>query len=112
MQSKGAVLFGPITIDFDRMELRRFGCLIPTTSLEIRLLEFLIDNPERVFSRAELIRAVWPERKRANGRTVDNYVSHLRHKLEEDPTRPVYLKTFHGVGYKFVVAGGIRKRAS
>jgi DNA-binding response OmpR family regulator len=112
MQSKGAVLFGPIAIDFDRMELRRFGRLIPITSLEVKLLKFLVDNPERVFSRAELMRAVWPKRKRANGRTVDNCILHLRHKLEEDPSRPVYFKTLHGAGYKFVAAGQIRKRAS
>ena len=112
MRNKGAVSFGPMAIDFDRMELRRSGRLIRSTSLELRLLKFFVDNPERVFSRAELIRAVWPERKRANGRSVDNCISHLRHKVEEDPTRPVYLKTPYGAGYKFVPVGGLTKRAS
>jgi two-component system, OmpR family, alkaline phosphatase synthesis response regulator PhoP len=109
MRNKGVVSFGHIVIDFDRMELRRSGHLVSTTSLELRVLEFFVDNPERVFSRAELIRAIWPERRRVNGRTVDNCISHLRHKIEEYPARPVYFKTLYGAGYKFVPLGGMTK---
>lgn len=102
MGSKGVAVFGDIVIDFDRMEIRRSGRIIPATSLEFRLLKFFVDNPEYVFSRDELIRAVWPERKRVNGRTVDNYISHLRQKLEQDPAAPVMFQTVYGTGYKFV----------
>jgi DNA-binding response OmpR family regulator len=111
VQKKRVVVFGQVAIDFDRMELRKSGHLIPTTSQEIRVLKFFVDNPERVFSREELVCAVWPKRKRANGRTVDNCVSHLRHKVEEDPARPVYFKTLYGAGYKFVPFGGMTKDA-
>jgi DNA-binding response OmpR family regulator len=102
MGNKGAAVFGNVVVDFDRMELRRAGRIVPATSLEFRLLKFFVDNPEYVFSREELIRAVWPERKRVNGRTVDNYISHLRQKLEENPSSPVYFQTVYGTGYKFV----------
>src|SRR5712692_703742 len=106
---KGVAIFGQIAIDFDRMELRRSGHLIPATSLEFRLLKFFIDNPAYVFSRNELIRAVWPERERMNERTVDNYISHLRRKLEEHPAHPLYFQTIHGAGYKFLPFGEIQK---
>ena len=102
MEKKGVVVFGKVTIDFDRMEIRRSGQVIPLTALEFRILKFLVDNPHCVFSREELISAVWPERERVNGRTVDNFVVHLRRKLEKDPAHPAYLQTVYGVGYKFV----------
>jgi two-component system, OmpR family, alkaline phosphatase synthesis response regulator PhoP len=101
MEKKGVVAFGEIVVDFDRMELHRRSQLIPATSLEIRLLKFFVENPGYVFSREELIRAVWPERKRVNGRTVDNSISRLRRKIEENPARPVYFQTLYGAGYKF-----------
>ncbi len=89
--------FGEILIDFDRMELRRSGREIPATYLEFKVLRYLVDNPQRVFSRDDLLRAVWPQRRRATGRTVDTAISHLRRKLEEDPARPVYLLTVYRV---------------
>jgi DNA-binding response OmpR family regulator len=102
MEKKGVAVFGNVTIDFDRMEIRRSGQVTPLTALEFRILRFFVDNPHTVFSREELLSAVWPERKRVNGRTVDNFVVHLRRKLEEDPAHPACLQTVYGVGYKFV----------
>jgi DNA-binding response OmpR family regulator len=102
METKGAVVLGEIIIDFDRMEIFRAGQTVSATSLEFRLLKFFVDHPEYVFSREELIRAVWPERKRVNGRTVDNYISHLRRKLEQNPGIPTLFQTVYGTGYKFV----------
>jgi DNA-binding response OmpR family regulator len=103
MERKGVAEFGEIVIDFDRMELRRSGRQIPATFLEFRLLKVLVDNPQRVFSREELIRAVWSLRKRASERTVDNTIWRLRRKLEKDPARPVYLQTVQPTGYKFAL---------
>lgn len=74
MDRKGVAIFGEITIDFDRMEMRRSGRIIPATALEFRILKFFVDNPHCVFSREELMQAAWPERERVNGRTVDNFV--------------------------------------
>jgi DNA-binding response OmpR family regulator len=102
MEKRGAAVLGEVIIDFDRMEIRRGGQTVPATSLEFRLLKFFVDHPEYVFSREELIRAVWPERKRVNGRTVDNYISHLRRKLEQNPATPTLFQTVYGTGYKFV----------
>lgn len=98
-------MLGNLTIDFDRMELRCSGQNIYATTLEFKLLRFFIDNPERVFSRDDLIGAVWPKRKRVSERTVDTCIWHLRQKLGKDPTSPTYIQTVHGSGYKFIASG-------
>lgn len=66
MQSRGRATFGDTIIDFDRMEIFCSSQSIYATSLEFRLLKFFLENPNRVISRKELIRAVWKERKRAS----------------------------------------------
>ena len=94
--------FGQIFVDFDKMELRRDGRPVELTFLEFKVLKFFVQTPRRVVSRAELIRAVWPKRRRCTNRSVDNCISKLRWKLERNPALPVYFRTIHGVGYKFV----------
>lgn len=101
MASKGVARFGEIAIDFDRMEILQSGRIVSATALEFRILRFFVDNPHRVFSRQELLDAVWPQRERANGRTVDNVIGHLRQKLEKDAAHPTYLQTVYGAGYRF-----------
>ncbi len=101
MEPKGVVVFGEITFDLDRMEIRHSGRIFATTAQEFRLLKFFVDNSEYVFTREELLAAVWPERKRINGRTVDNSIARLRRKIEKDPSHPLYVQTVRGVGYKF-----------
>lgn len=105
MQRKGVAVFGEIAVDFDRMEIRRSGQIVHATTQEFRVLKFFIDNPEYVFTRQELLGAIWPERRRANGPTVDNCIFHLRQKVEQDRAKPAYLQTVHGAGYKFVPFG-------
>jgi DNA-binding response OmpR family regulator len=111
MERKGVAQFGEIIVDFDRMELRRSGHVIPVTYLEFKLLRFFVNNPQFVFSREDLIRAVWPERRRTTWRTVDNSILHLRQKLERNPARPVFFQTVHRAGYKFVPLDAEMKRA-
>ena len=107
MQSRGATVLGDVAIDFDRMELYCGEHLIPATSLQFRLLRFFIENPKRVFTREELIKAVWTKRKRATSRTVDNFIRQLRVKFEQDPTSPIFFQTISGSGYKFVPSASL-----
>jgi DNA-binding response OmpR family regulator len=97
---------GKIEIDFDGMEIRRDGVSVQATSQLFRILRFLIDNPQRVFSRAELINAVWPAKtrfkQRKNYRTVDNYMVFVRRLIEDDVSHPTHIRTIYGAGYKFV----------
>jgi DNA-binding response OmpR family regulator len=75
------------------------------TAREFDLLLFLVRNPQRVFSRAELLDAVWGNGYEGYEHTVNSHVNRLRAKLEEDPTRPSVLVTVRGGGYKLVPPG-------
>jgi DNA-binding response OmpR family regulator len=66
------------------------------------VLKFLVARPKIVVSRQRLIGSAWPKRKRASYRTVDNCIAKLRQKIESNPDCPVFIRTVHGVGYKFV----------
>lgn len=94
--------FGEVSLDFERMELCRAGQSVGITAREFKVLKFLIVRPEIVVSRQKLISSAFPKRKRATYRTVDNCIARLRQKIESDPSRPIFIQTVHGVGYKFV----------
>lgn len=100
--------FGEISLDFRKMELLRADQPVDLTLQEFKVLRFFVARPGIVVSRQKLITAVWRKRKRSSGRTVDNHIARLRQKIENDPTHPVYLRTVHGSGYKFVPAGGLQ----
>ena len=95
-------VFGEILLDFRRMELYRAGQPIEITLREFKVLKFLISRPKVVISRQRLISSAWPRRKRSSYRTVDNCIAKLRQKIESNPDCPVFIRTVHGVGYKFV----------
>jgi DNA-binding response OmpR family regulator len=94
--------FGDITADFSGMEVHRDGTLVPLTAHEIKLFQYFVENPERVITREQLLNEVWHYASYPTTRTVDNHVMKLRQKLEPDPARPIYFRTMHGIGYKFV----------
>jgi DNA-binding response OmpR family regulator len=78
---------------------------VDLTAREFDLLLFLVRNPLRVFSRAELLDAVWGNGYEGYEHTVNSHVNRLRAKLENDPTRPSVLVTVRGGGYKLVPPG-------
>ena len=94
--------FAGITVDFVRMEVTREGQIVTLTAQEFKTLKFLLQNPERVISRDELLNEVWGYQNYPSTRTVDNHILKLRQKLEKDPANPVHFRTVHGMGYKFV----------
>jgi DNA-binding response OmpR family regulator len=98
----GRVRFGELEIDLERLLITRQGKPVDLTSTEFRLLRYLVTNPDRPFSRGELIEAVWGYGSGiGNDRTVDVHIRHLRQKLEDDPANPRWLVTVRGAGYKF-----------
>jgi DNA-binding response OmpR family regulator len=99
------VTFGDIQLDFATMRATKHGRPVTLTAFEFKLLRFLINNPERVITREELLNAVWGYIGPPATRTVDNQILKLRHKLEDDPADPVHFSTVHGVGYRFVPMG-------
>ncbi len=94
--------FGDVKVDFTKMELWRDGSLVQLTSQEFKVLKFMIQNAERVLSREELLNFVWGYKNYPSTRTVDNHILRLRQKLEKDPANPMYFRTVHSAGYKFV----------
>ena len=94
--------FGDVVIDLERLQVYRGSQQVYLTPTEFRLLRHLASNPDRPFSRSELIEAVWGyDSEISQDRTVDVHIRHLREKLEEDPTNPRWLVTVRGIGYKF-----------
>lgn len=94
--------FGDLRVDFSKMELRRGAEVVQLTAQEFKVLKFMIQNSERVLSREELLNHVWGYKNYPSTRTVDNHILKLRQKLERDPANPVYFRTVHSAGYKFV----------
>jgi DNA-binding response OmpR family regulator len=89
---------GDIEIDSTAMRISVRGSEVATTGLEFRLLYYLVHNQARVFSRDQLLDAVWGPQN-VELRSVDACVRRLRRKIEPDPLRPTYLKTVRGAGY-------------
>src|SRR5437660_1782495 len=83
-------------------EVCREGKALALTAQEFKTLKFMVQNPERVITRDELLNEVWGYHNYPSTRTVDNHILKLRQKLEKDPANPVHFRTIHGVGYKFV----------
>src|SRR5450631_4858233 len=94
---------GDIEIDSGGMTLTVRGALTQTTATEFRLLEYLARHPGRVFTRDQLLDAVWRDTHYVTPRSVDVYVRRIREKIEENPEEPRYLKTVRGAGYRFEV---------
>lgn len=94
---------GDIEIDSGGMTLTVRGVLTQTTATEFRLLEYLARHPGRVFTRDQLLDAVWRDTHYVTPRSVDVYVRRIREKIEANPDEPRYLKTVRGAGYRFEV---------
>jgi DNA-binding response OmpR family regulator len=91
---------GGLTIDTARHEVRVGGALVETTPAEFNILACLAASPGRAFTRQLLLEHASGFGRDATGRTIDVHVMNLRRKIERVPTRPVYLLTVYGVGYK------------
>jgi two-component system response regulator RegX3 len=91
---------GALELDSARHQVRIDGDLISLTPSEFRLLDLLASDPERVFSRKEIMQHLWDSSYVGDQRACDIHVSNLRRKLETDPTDPQRIVTVRGVGYK------------
>ncbi len=90
-----------LRIEPDLFVVSRENVDIELTAMEFRLLHYLACHPNRIFSRDQLLDAVWGSDHFVMQRSVDVYVSRLREKIEIDPDRPTWLKTKRGIGYWF-----------
>ena len=97
------IIAGDMKIDCDSRNLYIAGRPINLTAKEFDLLELLAVNPGKVYSRDNLLKAVWGQDYSGDGRTVDVHMRRLREKIEDNPSEPKYVHTKWGVGYYFNV---------
>jgi DNA-binding response OmpR family regulator len=97
------VRFGDVFIDFKCFEARKDDGSLDMSRKEFGVLRLLAARAGEVVSRDELLDEVWGYDRYPTTRTVDNHISLLRTKLEDDPSHPRHLITVHGVGYKLVL---------
>ncbi len=90
---------GPIELDRDRREVRVEGCPVAVTATEFQILERMLSQPGRVWTRLALLQSVWGVGHDVTGRTVDTHIRRLRRKLEADPSSPQYIRSVRGFGY-------------
>ena len=98
--------FAGRTIDFGALELHipdqnKDDRTVRLTVMETDLLRYLVRHQGRTVSRKELLEQVWRMREDTDTRAIDNFIVRLRRYIEDDPARPVFLRTVRGVGYRF-----------
>ncbi len=99
--SANELSIGSITLDLDGRNAYKNGELADLTAKEFDVIEFLMRNANRVYSREALLDTIWAYEYRSDIRTVDVHIRRLREKLEENPAEPKHILTKWGVGYYF-----------
>jgi len=93
--------FSDVHIDFRRAEVTKANESLDLSAREFQLLRYFVENRGATLSRDEILNQVWGYDALPSTRTVDVHVAWLRQKLEANPRRPQYIRTVHGMGYKF-----------
>jgi two-component system, OmpR family, phosphate regulon response regulator PhoB len=99
-----------LSIDPSSYRVARDGKPVTLSTLEFRLLYYLATRPNRVFTRDQLLDAVWGTERFVTPRSVDVYIRRLREKVESDADHPTFLKTVRGAGYMFESEGQSEKQ--
>lgn len=92
------IYLGDLRIDPASHCLTRGKEAVPISTLEFQLLHFLVTRPNQVFTRSQLIGALWREESLSD-KSLDVYIHRLREKVEENPRNPIFIKTLRGTGY-------------
>jgi DNA-binding response OmpR family regulator len=99
----GIFTFGDAEVDLGRAEVRRSGRVVDLSATEYKLLATFVAGRGRLFTREQLLDAVWGPGVALNDRVVDNHIVSLRRKIEPVPTDPRFLLNIRGLGYRFDV---------
>ena len=100
-QNERIVEVGDLVLDCDARRVQVSGREVNLTAKEFDVLELLVLNPNKVYSRQNLLNLVWGYEYPGDVRTVDVHIRRLREKIEENPSDPKYVHTKWGVGYYF-----------
>ena len=93
---------GLLKLDTAAVEVIKAGKKVPLTTKEFKILLLLAERPQAVFSRFQIVNAVQGYDFEGYDRVIDAHIKNIRHKIEDDPQRPVFVKTVYGAGYKFI----------
>ncbi len=93
---------GLLLIDTPSIEVKKGGKIIPLTSTEFKILLSLAERPQIVFTRLQIVNAVQGYDFEGYDRVIDAHIKNIRHKIEDNPQKPVFIKTVYGTGYKFI----------
>ena len=96
----GVRAVGPVTIDQRERQVTVGGAPVRVTFSEYELLACLMERPGKLFTRQELLRAIWGDSAYRDPRAIDVHIRHLREKLEESPENPTLILTVPGRGYR------------
>lgn len=100
-KSQRLIQTGDLIIDVDKRSVTLQGNPVPLTAKEFDLLLHFANRPGSVFTRTELLKQVWGYGYEGYEHTVNSHINRLRAKIEQDPTKPRYILTVWGIGYKF-----------
>lgn len=101
--SENSIQVGPFLLNGDETEVHKDGVLLELTAKEIGLMTCFMNNPNRILSKETLFERVWGEDFFGSDNTVMVHIRRLREKVENDASKPMYITTVKGLGYKFVV---------
>lgn len=91
-----------LVVDISKHEVKKVGETVNLTPNEFKILSVLAQNPQRVFTRDQLVDMAFGYDFEGYARTVDTHIKNLRQKIEDNPKEPRYIETVYGVGYKFI----------
>ena len=97
------VTFGDAEIDFAAARATFEGEPVKLTARELDLIKLFVEREGQALTREEIVRRVWGYDYEGTDRTLDNFVSRLRQKLEHDPANPKHFLTVRGIGYQFLL---------
>ncbi len=91
-----------LIINISNFEVKKSGSDVVLTPTEFKLLRYLAEHPEQIFTRLQLVNVILGYDFEGYDRTIDAHIKNIRHKIEDDPREPSYIKTIYGVGYRFI----------
>ncbi len=97
------ISFGNIKIDKKGYSVTVAGNIISLSAKEFELLYYLAEHKNQVFTKSQLMDAIWGYESYGDENTITVYISRIREKMEEDPSQPIYIKTVWGIGYKLSI---------
>ncbi len=100
-ESRSVLEAGPVRLDTERHAVTVNGQPVTLPLKEFELLEYLMDNTNRVLTRGQIIDRVWGSNYYGDTKTLDVHVKRIRSKIEPDPANPKFIMTVRGLGYKF-----------